>query len=114
MTIAKLIVGSLSGLLLAIPGSGTNQQPYHPREYSQTQEGRSIWIQRFGWQSEAIPQMLGGSHFGKDTRFLTKFLPPQPCLSKGGARIQPGFLPFSGCSPNASPLQQIFDLANTP
>lgn len=58
MTIAKLIVGSLSCLLLAIPASGTNQQPHHPREYSQTQEGRSIWIQRFGLESEAIPQML--------------------------------------------------------
>ncbi len=36
---------------------------------------------------------MGSSHFGKDTRFLKKFLPPQPPLSKGGARIQPTFLP---------------------
>ncbi|MCP2732125.1 tetratricopeptide repeat protein, partial [Limnofasciculus baicalensis] len=40
-----------------------------------------------------LEEMMGASHFGKDTLFLTKFLPTLPPLSKGGARIQSPFLP---------------------
>ncbi len=49
---------------------------------------------------------MGASHFGKDTSFLTKFLPPQPPLSKGGARIQPAFLPNRD-APNNILVQQV-------